>query len=68
MHIGSHLKFETNQEKINAKKVDIKPNFCSECNTPLENFTLINTRQTYDIVIKKNNQSLYLQRLMQMWM
>ena len=43
-----NLQFETNQDKID-EKVDIKPTFCSECKTPLENFILIDTRQTHDI-------------------
>ena len=58
-HIGSNLQFETDQDKID-EKVDIKPTFCSECNTPLENFTLIDTRQTHDIVITKKITNHYI--------
>lgn len=51
-HQGSNLQFETNQHNIDHT-VTHKPHTCNSCGNGIEEFKLIDTRQTHDIKIKK---------------
>ncbi len=51
-HQGSNLQFETNQHNID-NTVTHKPHTCNSCGNDIEEFKLIDTRQTHDIKIKK---------------
>jgi transposase len=56
-HKGSNLKFESNADK----ELDYKPDLCIECGSALSTFSYVETRQTHDIIIKKEviNHNVY---------